>query len=425
MAGVKLTADSVPRLPYRATGRAKAGWCMHWHQKLAGFGLRVTEGGARSYVVRYRLRGSRAQKIRTLGAATVLKFGDAFNQAREVLRDAERGVDWFDQVKRKRAQTMGQVWTYYTSGRLADQKISDRTRGDAKLMWTTHCERRFGNAPLADITPEVARDWHKGVTKKAGGKQRRGGPYVANRAAQALRAAWNYGLKYGRIPAELRNPFAALDLNEEIARGVILEPHNFPAFTKAVEALTDPYARGYIWLLFYTGCRRTELLKVAWSDVEILPKRGNQPRHGSILLRDTKGGEPRRVALSVPAIELLEALPRIEGNPHVFCGAVGGTHLDPKDHWQAVRNASGLRELRLHDLRRTFGSWLGASGVSPKLIGTALGHRSDITSRVYVQLGEAANIKRELAAAHAALAEQFGKEKPRAQVVNIKARTQG
>lgn len=127
------------------------------------------------------------------------------------------------------------------------------------------------------------------------------------------------------------------------------------------------------------------------------------------------------MALSAPAIELLEGLPRIAGNDWVFCGTVQGTHLDPKDHWERVREAAGLKELRLHDLRRSFGSWLGASGVSPKLIGAALGHRTDITSRVYVQLGEAANIKRELVQAHAALAEQFAKQahKPRASVTSL------
>jgi len=423
MATTQLNADTVERLPYSFTG---AGWSMYWHRKLAGFGLRVTESGARSYVVRYRLRGSRAQKIRTLGATTVLKFGEAFEHAREVLREAERGIDWFDQVRRMRAQTMGQVWAYYTDGRLADAAISDRTRGDAKSLWERHCERKFANCPLADITPEVARDWHRGVTKASIGGERRGGPYVANRAAQALRAAWNYGLRYGRIPPELRNPFAALDLNEERARQTILAPHEFPAFARAVNAITDPYARAYLWLLFYTGCRRTELLKLTWADVEILPQRGEEPREGTIALRQTKGGEPRRVALSAPAIELLEGLPRVEGNDWVFCGTVAGTHLDPKDHWERVRESAGLSELRLHDLRRSFGSWLGAQGVSTKLIGAALGHKTDITSRVYVQLGEAADIKRELVQAHAALAEQFAQqaEKPRAKVLALKARAQ-
>src|SRR4029077_14646252 len=140
----------------------------------------------------------------------------------------------------------------------------------------------------------------------------------------------------------------------------------------------------YLWMLFYTGCRRTELLKLQWSDVEILPKKRKEPRAGTLTLRHVKGGELRTVALSAPAIDVLEAQPRTD-NPHVFAGAVDGTHLDPKEHWQGVRKAAGLKDLRLHDLRRTFGSWLGASGVSTKLIGTMLGHKTEITSRVYVQ----------------------------------------
>jgi phage gpG-like protein len=39
-------------------------------------------------------------------------------------------------------------------------------------------------------------------------------------------------------------------------------------------------------------------------------------------------------------------------------------------------------------LRRTFGSWLGDAGFTSKQIGTALGHKSDITSRVYMALGD-------------------------------------
>jgi integrase len=412
MAAKHLTADSADRLPYVPSG---AGWCMYWHHKLAGFGLRVTEGGARSYVVRYRLRGSRAQKIRTLGATTVLKFGEALDRAREVLREAERGVDWFDRVKLERSSTMGEVWRYYAEQHL-EGDVSSGSKANALALWRLHSERQFNACPLADLSAEKARDWHRKISRRQ--------PYNANRAMQNLRAAWNYGVKYGRVPRGIENPFASITLNAEHPRQTILEPHRYPAFAKAVDALPDPHARGYVWMLFYTGCRRTELLKLEWTDVDIEPKRGKQPRLGTITLRYVKGGEPRTVALSEPAIDLLEALPRIDGNPHVFAGAVDGTHLDPKEHWHTVRNAAALKNLRLHDLRRTFGSWLGASGVSTKLIGTMLGHKTEITSRVYVQLGEAANIKRELASAHAALAKEFAKPKRRAKVLTLKTAAQ-
>ena len=379
---------------------------------------------ARSYVVAYRLRGTRAKRLRTLGSLEKLKLPEAMERAREVLREALSGRDWFDTVKRERSQTLGQVWKYYSDEQLAGNEVSDRARGDAKLLWTNHCAKEFEFCSLADISPERARDWLRRTGKKGStdGSRMRRGPYVANRAAQALRAAWNYGLKYGRIPHELVNPFASITLHEELARQTILEPHQFPAFAKAIGKLQDPFARAYLWTMFYTGARRTELFKVKWADVELRAARKGEERGGTLTLKETKGGEPRTVALSAPAVDILEALPRTD-NPHVFVGAVAGTHLDPKPYWHEVRKAAGLPELRMHDLRRSFGSWLGASGVAPKLIGAALGDKTDITSRVYVQLGEAANIKRQLATAHAALAKEFAKDKPRAQVLPIRARS--
>jgi integrase len=410
MAATKLTAASVNSVRYAP---CPAGWCIVWHPKLKGFGLRITARGARSYVVKFRLRGSPATRLRTIGPPTKYTFGEAYEEARKALRDAEVGRDYFDTIQRERAQTVGEVWRYYVSEHLAGADVSERTRRDHGFLWRNHCERDFGNRSLTDTTPEYVRDWHRRVT--------RSGLYVSNRAAQALKASWNYGRRYGRVPRELDNPFGAIELNKERVRQTILEPHQVPKFAKAMSAVENPFAAAYLWTMFYTGARRTELLKLQWSDVELSPERKGEPRSGSILLRHTKGRETRRVALSPPAVEILEALPRTE-NPYVFAGAVKDRPVEPEDHWRRVRMAAGLPDLRMHDLRRSFGSWLGASGVAPKLIGAALGHKTDITSRVYVQLGEAAGIKRQLATAHAKLAEEFLQEKPRAEVVELRAK---
>jgi integrase len=410
LATSNLTAATVNSVRYEPSA---AGWRIVWHRKLKGFGLRLTAAGARSYVVKFRLRGSRTTRLRTIGSTAKYTFGEAYEEARKALRDAEVGRDYLEAIERERAETMGEVWKYYVAEHLASADVSERTRRDHGFLWKNHADREFGNRSLADITPEQVRDWHRRVTRK--------GPYVANRAAQALRAAWNYGRKYGRVPREFENPFASVELNKERARTTILEPHQFPKLAKALNAIENPFARAYLWTMFYTGARRTELLRLTWSDVEVLPARKGEPQAGSVLLRHTKGSEPRRVALSAPAVEILEALPRTE-NPHVFAGARRDVSVEPEDHWRRARVAAGLPDLRMHDIRRTFGSWLGASGVAPKLIGAMLGHKTDITSRVYVQLGEAAGIKRQLATAHAKLADEFLQEKPRAEVVEISER---
>jgi integrase len=408
MAAKKLSSATVETLAYKPNSSS---WSIHWHHKVRGFGLRVTANGARSYVVRFRLRGCRAQKLKVLGSTDKLTFGQAQENAREVLRLATQGVDWFEAIERDRSKTVAGLWAYYIEHKLGAPDVSDGTRRNAGFCWTSHGKGEFGNRATVDVTAGQARDWHKRVTKGSGA-------YVANRACQYLRAAWNYGKRYGQVQRELDNPFAAVELNKEQPRQTILAPESFPKFATAVNALADPFARAYIWTLFYTGCRRTELLKLTWADVAIKPKQDDEPRSGSLMLRVTKGSEPRTVALSAPAVEILEALPRTE-NPHVFCGAVRDTHLDPKKHWESIRTAAELPELRLHDLRRSFGSWLGASGFSSKQIGATLGHKTDITSRVYIQLGEAVDLKRQLVSAHAKLADEFRKPKPKAEVIDM------
>src|SRR4051812_20220876 len=71
-------------------------------------------------------------------------------------------------------------------------------------------------------------------------------------------------------------------------------------------------------LLVLTGARLGEILSLRWADVNF--------EHGMLLLGDSKTGR-KTVFLSKPALELLNTLPRILGNPHVIAGARHGQHL--------------------------------------------------------------------------------------------------
>ncbi|MEY6433299.1 tyrosine-type recombinase/integrase [Thioalkalicoccus limnaeus] len=56
--------------------------------------------------------------------------------------------------------------------------------------------------------------------------------------------------------------------------------------------------------------------------------------------------------------------------------------------WNQVRKAAGVEDVRLHDLRRTVGSWLAQSGDSLHLIGRVLSHSNQSTTGVYARFGE-------------------------------------
>jgi integrase len=70
--------------------------------------------------------------------------------------------------------------------------------------------------------------------------------------------------------------------------------------------------------------------------------------------------------------------PRRENNPYIVCGAIPGKPLIYLDAmWRRVRKKIGLHDLRIHDLRRTVGSWLVKDGASLHLVGAVLNHKND------------------------------------------------
>lgn len=127
--------------------------------------------------------------------------------------------------------------------------------------------------------------------------------------------------------------------------------------------------------------RRSELLSLRWTDVDLDRQEVN--------LRETKAGRSHVVPLAAPAVDLLSGLPREVGNPHVFPSLNSGGHLyDLKKPWRRIRDRAGLEDVRLHDLRRTVGSFLALDGASLQLIGKILNHTEAKTTVIYARLTE-------------------------------------
>jgi integrase len=98
----------------------------------------------------------------------------------------------------------------------------------------------------------------------------------------------------------------------------------------------------------------------------------------------TKNGEPILVPLSDVALALFASLPAVDGNPYFFVGRKTGHHLiDLGAALKCALTRVGLKGIRIHDLRRTVGSWLAQSGVSLHLIGDILNHLDPETTAGY------------------------------------------
>lgn len=102
----------------------------------------------------------------------------------------------------------------------------------------------------------------------------------------------------------------------------------------------------------------------------------------------TKNGQPQIVPLSDEVIEVLKSRQTLSSNSsYVFPGSGRFGHLiEPKKGWLRILEQAGIKNLRLHDLRRTLGSWQAKTGASLAIIGKSLNHKSPLATAIYARL---------------------------------------
>lgn len=147
----------------------------------------------------------------------------------------------------------------------------------------------------------------------------------------------------------------------------------------AAHADKRPMEVAVVRLLLLTGCRKSEIRTLQWSDY----------RDGNLFLRDSKTG-PRTVWLSEPARAVLDGIER-KGR-WIFPASKGdrprsAAWLD--SFWFMLRVEADLEDVHLHDLRHTTASLALRQGETVLAIGRLLGHRRPETTLKYVHLADA------------------------------------
>ncbi len=187
---------------------------------------------------------------------------------------------------------------------------------------------------------------------------------------------FNWGRIAGLVPAGHPNPAVGIVRFPERKRRRFITTVEMPRFLQSLEQEDSEYARHGLWLLLFTGLRSTELLKAKWADIDW--------DVGTLFIGLTKNGDPLLAPLSDAAIARLKVIPKMAGNPYIICGKKAGEHLtDLGEALKRILRRAALENIRVHDLRRTVGSWLAQAGQSLHLIGDVLNHRDPRTTAGY------------------------------------------
>lgn len=256
------------------------------------------------------------------------------------------------------------------------------------------------------------------------------GLYQANRILERLRAMYNKAIQWGWDGI---NPTQGIKKFKEKSRDRYISPAEMPLFMAALETEENDVARDFFLISLFAGARKTNTLMMRWEQIDWHNKTWRIP--------DTKNGEPVTIPLTARAEKILEQrLKSSHSNPWVFPSKTSkeGYFNDPKKAWNRVRQRAtlelwkqepkiaelieeieeqltkadnygftvlklfntaqeeakergielpiGLMDIRLHDIRRTFGSYQAIAGASLQIIGKSLGHKSQQSTQVYARL---------------------------------------
>ena len=237
-----------------------------------------------------------------------------------------------------------------------------------------HLSPTFGARELANIQRHEVEDWLHGLS--SGGLA----PATCNRILAVLKTICSLAEMRGLLPAG-QSPCAGVSsFKIHTQRERYLTRDEAQRLMRALEKNDRPETFA-IRLLLLAGARKSEVLKARWENVRLDLR--------LLIVPLSKSSKPRHILLSDAALDVLRAMPRIPGNPWLFPGHAPGKPLsDLYLFWNKIRRELGLADVRIHDLRHTFASFLVNAGHSLYETQKMLGHSDPRTTMRYAHLGQ-------------------------------------
>lgn len=340
----------------------------HYDERMTGLLLKVLPSGRKTYYIRYK-NPKKVNCQRKIGNAEILSLSQARALARRKLVEIAMGEDPFKDAPVNLSPTLEAfaendyipyVKTYKKSWEMDISRIRN------------HLLPYFGTMRMKDIEK-------RDVVQLINDQLPTYKPGSINRVIILLRYMFNLAIKW-EVEGVFRNPTAEIPLlkeNNQVER--FLSTEEAKALLIAIKPSKNPMLQHIVSMLILTGARKREVLDAKWEDFDM--------ERTSWRIPNTKAGKARIVPLSDTATSLLTKLKKKKSSPYAFANPIT---LKPYKSiyysWHTARKEAGLDDVRIHDLRHSFASFLVNAGRSLYEVQTLLGHTQIKTTQRYAHL---------------------------------------
>jgi integrase len=332
------------------------------------------------------------------GRKTETRIGDALAMRVTKARDAARALAAGDKSAaappvrvRTDGATVDEVWRRYFEAASSGEFIAGRKRTAAstlrsyEFLYKPHIKPKYGKRSLHALAADVQKLL----------KQLRDKPVTANRLLQVVSNVFVFAARSGLWdkPNPTLDPITgrAIRKHHVAARARFLTTAEAARVLKYAATEPDPWCD--FWrLMILTGIRVSNVREMKWAQLDL------RDAGATWAIPTTKSGQPHESPLSADAVAILlarlERAPKGTGkakatpvSPWVFPMRDDPTRcISDVDHaWGRVKEHAGLDDVRVHDLRRTAGSWATQGGAPLTAVGQFIGDRSINATAVYAR----------------------------------------
>lgn len=330
----------------------------------SGLLLQITGAGRKSFQL-YKKHQGRPIRV-TIGTYPEFAVEQARKRAREIKAELDQGGNPNDAARAQRQEmTFADLFAVYLE---RHAKVKKRTWQEDQRQFEqylgTLAQKRLSTIAKRDIAAIHSRI----------GKDH---PTAANRTLALVSSVFGRAVEFGLW--ESMNPCLGIKKFPEQSRDRFLSGDELGRFFQSLEQEPNATLRDFFLVALLTGARRANVMAMRWSEIDFKENVWKIPL--------TKNGTSQNVPLTGAVLEILQERRRNTSSFFVFPGkGVTGHLVEPKSAWRRICKAAGIDGVRIHDLRRTMGSWQAKTGASLPIIGKSLNHKNASTTSVYARL---------------------------------------
>lgn len=409
---LSFSKTAIENLPIPESGRNE-----YHDSKIPALHLRVSASGVKTFSVFKRVKGQGPERI-TLGRFPDLSVENARKNASIVLASIASGANPAEAKRAHKGElTFKELFNLYLT---RHARVHKATADEDQQRYDQYLSKPLGQKRLSSVTKISVEAIHSSITAT-------GHPVVANRVLALISTVFGRAIEWNLAT---NNPAKGIRRNPEKSRDRFIQTGEMETFFAAVMEDPSETVRDYLLISLLTGARRSNVLSMRWKDLSL--------EEGIWHIPTTKNGTPQHIPLVQDAQEILRRRSfEASGTEFVFPGTGKTGHfVEPRKGWERIHARAAairlharlisilkpseanrfrslrisnpktalqemityaekqqvptsdiqLEDLKIHDLRRTFGSYQAKAGSSTAIIGKSLNHKSQQATAIYARL---------------------------------------